>query len=149
MSLHPTAPIVADRVRSVLEAMSERGHEALPELASIYSDDVVFSDPIQTVRGRDEVLEMNRRLLDRARELRFEVHTAAETADTILLTWTITFVPKRRLPVKPLVIDGASELKLENGLVAGHYDYWDLLGAVMDAFPGLGALYRRVVRLFG
>ena len=144
MTLHPTGAVMVDRLRAALEAIGHHGEDALPELEPLYHDDVVFSDPIQTVRGRDRFMAMNRRLVRRSRELRFDVRNAGETADSVFLFWTMTLAPR----VGPrLVVDGASELRLRDGLVAEHRDYWDLLGTAAGAIPGLRSVYRRAVAL--
>jgi len=41
---------------------------AIDRVAPYYTEDVVFIDPIQTVRGRDAFLEMNKRLIARSKE---------------------------------------------------------------------------------
>ena len=116
-------------------------------LAPYYAEDVVFTDPIQTVRGRAAFLAMNSRLIRRARRIRFVAHTAAQQGDEVFITWTMTMEP--RLPAPTLTIEGVTHVTLRDGLVWRHTDYWDLAGSAMGAIPLVGSLYRAVVRLVG
>jgi hypothetical protein len=116
-------------------------------LAPYYAEDVVFSDPIQTVRGREAFLAMNRRLIRRARSIRFVARHVAQQGDEIFITWTMTFKP--RLPAPALVIEGVTHVTLRGGRVWRHTDYWDLLGSVMGSLPLLGTVYRAIVQRLG
>jgi hypothetical protein len=119
--------------------------ETVEPLAEIYHPDVIFEDPIQSVQGREQVMEANRRLLRKAKQLRFEIHDAAQIDGRIFLTWTISFQPK----LGPTVhVEGASRLVLREGLVASHRDYWDLAGSVLGTVPPVGKIYQRIAQVF-
>jgi len=104
----------------------------LERLVPRYTDDVVFIDPIQTVRGR---------------ELRFDVRDMAHEGDQIFLTWVMTMTPKPFGPT--LRIEGVTHCTLRDGKVAVHRDYWDLLGSVMETVPLAGTVYKAAVALLG
>lgn len=142
----PPRPLDADRLRELFAAgpFDESVNAAL---APHYAEDVVFTDPIQTVRGRDAFLAMNRRLIRRARSIRFDARHVAQRGDEVFITWTMTMEP--RLPAPTLVVEGVTHVTLRDGLVWRHTDYWDLLGSVMGSVPLVGAAYRAVVRLAG
>jgi hypothetical protein len=59
--------------RDALVEFGRDGERALTLLAELYDRDVLFRDPLQTLRGRDAFLTMNRRVLGRARRLSFDV----------------------------------------------------------------------------
>jgi ketosteroid isomerase-like protein len=146
MTHAPPRPLDADALRELFAGapFDESVNEAL---APYYAEDVVFTDPIQTVRGRTAFLAMNRRLVRRARSIRFDARSIAQRGDDIFITWTMTMTPR---PIGPtLVIDGVTHVTLRDGLVWRHTDYWDLLGSMMDAVPFAGSVYRAVVRLAG
>jgi ketosteroid isomerase-like protein len=134
-----------EKLRGAMAAISGVGESELPQLEALYDADVRFQDPIQTLEGREAFIEMNRRLLRRSRSLRFEVGEVMEQEDTVFLTWTMFFHPK----VGPeMTIEGASHLRVREGRIAYHRDYWDLLSSAAEAMPVMGPLYHKVMQLF-
>jgi hypothetical protein len=118
----------------------ERG---LARMEPLYAKDVRFQDPLQTIVGWDAFMAMNRRLMARSRggKLRFDVHDAFALDDQLLVTWSMP-VDLKRVPTV-FTIEGASHLKLKDGKIATHRDYWDLLGSVAASVPVVAGLYRR------
>jgi limonene-1,2-epoxide hydrolase len=131
------------------ELFSELGHDperVLGELEPLYARHVVFEDPIQQLRGREAFFAMNRRLLDRSQDVHFTVLDRAAGPGTAFFEWFLELTPKAGPRLK---IEGVTRLKVEQGLVTVHRDYWDLLGATMDAIPVAGPVYRMAVAAFG
>ena len=81
----------------------------------------------------------------RCRELRCKAHEAAQAGDVIFVHWTMEL----RLGPSPLtVFEGTTRLRLDGeGRVIEHRDFFDLWGDSLDAVPGVGAVYRRIVGL--
>lgn len=146
MTDDPRAALTAAKLRDLF-ASGPFTDETLAGLVPWYCDDVVFRDPIQTVRGRDAFVAMNQRLMSRARWLRFDVHQMADAGDQLFLTWTMEMQPK--LPAPLLRVEGVTHCTLRDGRIAEHTDYWDLLGSVMGSVPVVGGVYRAAVRLIG
>jgi len=139
--------LLAKRLVDLLERFSaEIDEELLSDLEALYDPEVVFSDPIQTIHGREAFTAMNRKLVSRARSCRFQVTAWATRGEQIFLAWTLDYVPRRG---PALSFDGTSLLDLRDGLVISHRDYWDLAGSMLDAVPGVGSIYRRLVAHLG
>jgi len=135
-----------DRIRDAVERFETDPEAGIDALGELYDDHVMFRDPIQTLHGRDAVLEMNRRLVARTRGLRFEVEEAIGSPSAVHMAWTLEMTPA----VGPtLRIDGMTRFRIENGKIVEHFDYWDLLGAVMDTVPLAGSVYRMIMARFG
>lgn len=141
-----TPPLTAARFRELF-ASGPFDEATITRLLPYYTDDVVFTDPIQTVNGLGAFIAMNRRLLSRAKEIRFEVRDMAEGGDQIFVTWTMTM--RAKLPLPALRVEGVTHCTLRDGKVAVHRDYWDLLGSVMETIPVVGTIYRSLVALMG
>ncbi|HRG96721.1 MAG TPA: nuclear transport factor 2 family protein [Polyangiaceae bacterium] len=95
----------------------------LAEVRALYADDVVFRDPMQSSRGLEAFLEVNRRLARMARTLRFDVTDATGDDELFYLHWTLHLTPR----VGPsLKVEGVSRLRARDGRVFEHVDYWDL-----------------------
>jgi hypothetical protein len=130
---------LADQMRDVWVGFERDGERSLAKLAALYDVGLVFHDPLQTLRGRDAFLAMNRRLLRRARRIAFEVPKAIGTGDALFLVWTMTYEPRRG---SPIVFEGSSYAKVRDGLVVQQRDYWDLLSSIAQSTPILRSLYK-------
>ncbi len=109
-----------------------------------YHPDVRFQDAIQVVEGRDAVIEMLLRFPQRCKDLRCIVHRVMQEGDVIFVEWTTEMEINSRIPT--LADDGCTRLLLnEDGLVIDHRDYFDLWGDMIDTFPRVSTVYRKLV----
>lgn len=108
-----------------------------------YHPNVHFQDAIQTIVGKDEVVEMMLRFPERCDDLRCRVVTAIQQDNLIILEW---FMTMRVNPLPEMTNHGITKLTLdEEGRVIDHRDFFDLWGDMIDAFPRVAKLYRRAV----
>ncbi|MEO0593734.1 MAG: nuclear transport factor 2 family protein [Myxococcota bacterium] len=140
---NPTS-LMEKRFRDAIEAVNREGIGALDGLVELYDPYVVFQDPLQTVYGRDELAESNRKLIERSRDLYMSVATFVESDDHLFATWTMSFSPRFGPRV---TIEGCTHGQLRDGLITYQRDYWDLLGSFMETLPAVGLLYRRLTGL--
>ena len=145
MSAQPDQ-ILADQLRSVLVSFERDGQAALAQLATLYDGAVVFRDPLQTLRGREAFLAMNRRILTRAHRLSFRVHDALGKDGSVFLTWTMDYEPRTG---PTIAFEGASHARVRAGLIVEQRDYWDLLSSVAASIPVLRRLYARLSQRLG
>ena len=129
---------VAESLRDALMDFGRDGERALTLLEELYDRDVLFRDPLQTLRGRDAFLAMNRRILGRARRLSFDVRDVLGGHDSLCLTWTMTY-EMRRGPT--LVFEGATHARVQGGAIIEQRDYWDLLSTVAESHSLLRHVY--------
>jgi limonene-1,2-epoxide hydrolase len=138
--------LTLDRARQIFSDTFRTDSE-LSLIKTYYHPEVRFRDAIQQVEGREAFLDMTRRFLERSKDLQVEVHEAAQTGNVIFVEWTM----KLRLGMGPLsTYDGTSRLILDaQGKVIEHRDYFDLWGDTLGALPGVGKLYRQVIKKLG
>ena len=145
----PSTParLTPEIARGLFDAMEAAPEPDFSLIEKHYREDVRFQDPIQTLEGREAFIEMTRHLVERCSELRAQVHYAAGSPEVIFLQWTM----EMKIGPTPLTpIEGATRLVLdEDGRVKEHRDYFDFWGDSLAAIPGLGAAYRRFMRLLG
>ncbi len=139
-------PLTAERIRAIFTE-GPFDESSLDRAAPYYADDVVFTDPIQTLRGRDTFLSMNKRLIKRVKQIRFDMHALASTEECIFMTWTMHVA--LATPATEMHIDGVTHLALRDGRVVRQRDYWDLVGSMMDAIPVAGGVYKALVAKLG
>jgi hypothetical protein len=134
---------LVDRLRSALVDIAPERPETVEALRPLYDPDVEFRDPIQTLRGLDPFLAMNRRLLGRARELSFDVTSAGGSDEEIFIVWTMRATPK----IGPrIAVEGITQAKMRRGLVVYHRDFWDLGELFASAVPGGHAALRILLK---
>lgn len=139
-------PLTAERIRSLF-ADQPFDETALDRAAPYYAEDMVFTDPIQTLRGRDAFVSMNKRLIRRVKQIRFDMHALASSDDCIFMTWTMHVA--LATPATEMHIDGVTHITLRDGKVIDHRDYWDLVGSMVGAIPGVGSVYKALVAKLG
>lgn len=92
---------------------------------SIYAEKVHFKDPIYDFYGLKKYQEMINFLSKWFNNLHLELHEITEQENQINTRWTMSW--NSPLPWQPFIsVAGRSELKIENNLIIGHYDYWDI-----------------------
>ncbi len=91
---------------------------------SIYAPNVHFRDPVYDFHGIDRYKDMIKFITTWFRNLKLELHSIEQKADTIITTWTMSW--QAPLPWHPVItVSGWTELKLdENQQICAHYDYW-------------------------
>jgi limonene-1,2-epoxide hydrolase len=133
------------RTKDALARITLAHPEAIDDLRDLYADDVRFQDPIQTLEGLEAFLAMNRRLLGRARELRFDIHSVTGDDTEFFLAWTMTFAAK----LGPrMAVDGTTHARARRGRIVHHRDYWDLGELIASAIPGGRAALRLALSPF-
>jgi limonene-1,2-epoxide hydrolase len=137
---------LARRLEEILVSFGREGEGALARLAPLYAPGVVFRDPLQTLKGREAFIAMNRRVMRRARRLSFEVHDRLGGGGSLFLTWSMTFEPRRG---PALVFVGATHARVRDGAIVEQRDYWDLLSSVAASVPVVRRVYRALARRLG
>lgn len=134
---------VRDAIVTAFARLSAEDASALDDLRPYYGDDVTFEDPVQKVQGLDAFLDLNRRLIRKARELSFSVESVVGEDAEFFVTWHMRLRPK----VGPLFeVDGVSHLKTAGGKVRSHRDYWDIAALFASAVPGGQTILRTILR---
>lgn len=116
------------------------GKDSIERLSAFYADDCRFSDPFQTVQGREQIKAIYRDMfehLDRPRFTRVRVLGAPDHArQEVVIGWDFEFSLAEGRPRQ--VIAGCSRLVLNaEGKIQEHIDYWDA-SRLMQAFPLIG-----------
>jgi hypothetical protein len=134
--------VTAAQIVNVFSAVEGQRLGALASVAALYHPDVEFYDPIQTVRGRDAFMAMNRRLIERSRRIAFVTRDVVEGGDQVFLTWLMIFAPKLGPEVQ---FEGVTHIKLREGVIGYQRDYWDLVSSLLRGIPIVGGLYGKVM----
>lgn len=124
---------LGDRLAGALVALTPDHAGAVDGLVPLYDPAMVFRDPIQTVRGREAFLAMNRRLLRRMRRLHWEIAAVHGSDDEVFVEWRMLCA----LRLGPtLDVSGVTRARARGGVIVDHRDYWDLGEMLASALPG-------------
>jgi limonene-1,2-epoxide hydrolase len=109
-----------------------------------YHPDIVFQDSIQRIEGIEGFIALCERLTKRCKELRMEIHAAAQDGRVIFMQWTMTMMFDK-FPSTPVC--GSTVLTLgEDGRIVNQRDYYDLWGDIFNGIPWFRAPYRKFMR---
>ncbi|MBU2709880.1 nuclear transport factor 2 family protein [Zooshikella harenae] len=117
----------------------------LAPISSLYTEDVVFSDPLGTHLGIDQLTAYFQSMYYEITYLHFEFKPAwLAPPDHVTQPWTMTF-KHRRLPQRQISVEGVSLLHFNTtGLVTHHQDFFDLGALLYEQLPVLGKLIRYI-----
>lgn len=117
----------------------------IEQLASVYSKDVVFIDPIAAHEGINAVEDYFSKLLHNAKYCTFTIHEIQETkTDNHVVTWQMVFTSSRMNKGQPIAVDGITVLKIADDRVVYHRDYYDLGQMVYENIPFIGRLIKKI-----
>lgn len=120
--------------------------ETIGDLDAHMVDQVYYSDPFNTVTGKDELKEIWQRYFEVTKDTRITISTTALNGDQAFVSWDMTYkVPtkKKDSPFDRLSISGVSELKFDPaGRLVSRIDYWDAASRFYEKLPIVGQLVR-------
>lgn len=119
----------------------------LVRVAELYSDDILFRDPLHEVRGLRDLRAYYEQLYANVSELRFDFHGYDQTAGQVAagegyLRWTMHYRHPRLEGGRPLQLEGCSHLRWRDSKVYHHRDYFDAGELLYEHLPLFGALIR-------
>ena len=130
------------RVARIVALFENLSPEALPRLASIYTDAATFKDPFNEVQGVAAIRRIFEHMYATLDQPRFAVHARVTQGDECFLTWDFLF-RLRSGRGEQMVVRGCSHLRLAtDGRIAMHRDYWDVAEELYEKLPLLGSLMR-------
>lgn len=135
----------ANRYRHAFEQLTP---ETLDDLVALAAADIIFSDPFNTVNGKDGFRHVFAHMFATCQNPQFVVSDMAMGTDAVYLRWTMTgqIIGYTSLS---LHLDGMSEVHFnDDGLVIKHIDHWDSASQLLIQLPYIGWLIRRILRLF-
>ena len=145
-------PLIDERLElteeNVLELWSRTYNtDGKPDWSHIfkyYHEEIVFQDSIQRIEGKDEFVELCKRLTNRCKQLKMDIETIMRKGNEIVFDWKMTMMFKK-FPSTPIY--GCTKLTLhEDGRIIGQRDYYDLWGDIFNGIPWFKKRYRKFMR---
>ncbi|MDR5899031.1 nuclear transport factor 2 family protein [Halomonas vilamensis] len=117
------------------------------KLYEVYTDDIVFRDPLHHVEGRAALEGYFAAMYENVTECRFTYYQKVCQGNTAFVTWTMHFAHPSLASGKVIAVEGCSHLIFaDDGRVSQHRDYFDAGAMLYEHVPILGRLIRLLKR---
>ncbi|MAD16508.1 MAG: transcriptional regulator [Alteromonadaceae bacterium] len=116
--------------------------QSLSELKNIYSDDVVFVDPVTRHKGFAAVHRYFEQLLVDVNECTFDISQIKEVDSTVFVNWTMHFRHPKLKAGKLISVEGVSQLIVKEHKICYQRDYYDLGSMLYEHVPLIGSVIK-------
>lgn len=116
----------------------QQGSLNAAQLASIYSTDVVFKDPVHTINGLAALTGYFSKMAQNMNTCRFEFVDEIVTVDQAHITWNMRYSHKKIAGGKEQMLRGMTLVKFNHDKIVYHEDCYDIGAMVYEHLPLLG-----------
>ncbi|MEA2119527.1 nuclear transport factor 2 family protein [Halovibrio sp. HP20-50] len=113
------------------------------KLYEVYTEDVVFDDPLHHVEGRQALETYLAAMYANVERCQFVFHTQQLKDNQAFVVWTMTFVHPKLAGGRTINVEGCSALTFAaDGRVQRHRDYVDAGALLYEHIPLMGSAIR-------
>lgn len=128
-------------IKEVVSRFEGLNLNTVDHLIDIYSNDAVFKDPFNEVKGRTAIKKIFTHMFEQVDQPQFIVLKDISNTHEACLTWEFRFYFKNER--KQQVIKGCSWLTIsQDSLITEHRDYWDAAEELYEKLPLIGFIMR-------
>lgn len=120
--------------------------DKLNQLSSIYSQDVVFIDPVAKHIGLNQLTDYFERLLKNCTACCFEILEKNFHKTEGWMTWTLVFVHPRLNYGQRVEVEGTSLFKIADSKITYQRDYYDMGAMLYENLPLIGPFIKLIRR---
>ncbi|KNC67824.1 nuclear transport factor 2 family protein [Pseudoalteromonas ardens] len=112
--------------------------DTLHLLAEIYHPDIQFSDPLHGINGLTNLSTYFSDMYSNVISCQFDIHHSLSQGDQAALYWTMRYRHNRLGKGQEICVEGHSYLKVQDGKVIMHRDYFDAGSLLYEHIPLMG-----------
>jgi len=128
---------------SISEFFNKATYENMDQVCrEFYANDIEFIDPLGEVNGIDNIIKYYKNLYENVVSIKFETVNEFERGEESVFVWQMHLVHKKVGSGAPILVEGVSVFRFENGKAVYHRDYFDLGTMIYEKIPVLGSLIR-------
>ena len=131
-------------IQKFISFYSQLNQRKLSELQAIYTQDVLFIDPVSRHQGLLALTGYFSALMENTGNCSFEIHTTVSNGETTFITWQMTFQHRKLKGGEAITVDGVSELTVAGDKIRFQRDYYDMGEMIYENVPLLGALVKAI-----
>jgi limonene-1,2-epoxide hydrolase len=109
-------------------------------LATVYSDDIHFQDPLHEFQSIDSLVDYFERLYKNVEHIKFDYGHVEAGDQQAFIEWKMLFLNKKFNKGREVSVNGVSHLKAENGKIVYHRDYFDSTHMIYNHVPVLNSV---------
>ena len=109
-------------------------------LASIYHENVSFTDPIHQVQGFKNLQEYFQSMYKNLSECRFVINEVIVNKSEAAIYWDMTYIHPQLNKGKAVTVSGTSKIKEQDNKIIYHRDYLDVGAMLYEQLPIIGKL---------
>ncbi len=128
----------SDILSHFIEVFTHLNSDNIDLLDSIYAKEIVFKDPAHEISGLDSLKSYMSKLYRNLRSYEVTVCDVLESHSVIYVTWHMKFAHPKLNSGHEINFEGISRLKVSEGKIVRHQDYFDLGAMVYEQVPILG-----------
>ncbi|QPB83229.1 nuclear transport factor 2 family protein [Pseudoalteromonas rubra] len=112
--------------------------ETLHLLDEIYHPEIQFSDPLHGINGLTNLSTYFSDMYSNVISCQFDIHHSLSQGDQAALYWTMRYRHNRLGKGQEISVEGHSYLKVQDGKVIMHRDYFDVGSLLYEHIPLMG-----------
>lgn len=122
----------------------DKDHMSL--VKEFYDTDVVFTDPVHSLKGSQAVEDYYKKLYKEVKSIRFEFSQVLSQGDTTVLVWKMFLAAPNLNGGNEFSVDGTSLIRFggREGKAIYHRDYFDMGEFVYERVPILKSLIKLI-----
>ncbi len=132
-------PAALGHFRALFNALAKGN---LNKLSEVYSEDIRFQDPLETVQGLDELTRYFAGAYANVISCRFDFGEAIVQGEFAAVPWVMHLRHKRIRKGREVQVRGISHLEIRDGMVCYHRDYFDAGEMLYENLPVVGRVIR-------
>ena len=141
-----SAEYIADRVKIAYQSL---GSDDIPELESLYTEDVHFEDPARALQGRRSLMDHFASLFENLESCSFKFHQVLINETDIFMSWTMFVAHPKLRNGATIRVEGCSLFRTRHGRIYYHRDYYDLGEMVYEQLPAIGLFIKKIRQRLG
>ena len=120
----------------------------LGRLKEVYSNDVVFIDPIHQINGIDALTVYFKNLYQNMDYCNFHIKHVIEQQDKACIVWHMEYSHRKIKNGKAISVEGCSHLQFADK-INSHRDYLDLGQMIYEQLPLIGPVIKSIKKRAG
>ena len=135
-----------ERSNKIVNVFNGLNPNTMDLLKDFYHSDIVFQDPLGTIKGLDNLRAYYENMYENVIEIRFDFHNEVIQDDTHVVTWTMVLRAEKLNGGEPTELEGNSWIQFEpqTSLVRYHRDYFDMGEFLYEHIPVLGFFVKQI-----
>ncbi|MCK6264217.1 nuclear transport factor 2 family protein [Vibrio sp. ZSDE26] len=127
-----------------INVYQELGTENLTSLSTIYHPRITFIDPLHKAEGLKALIDRFHFSYENILQCDFAIDHVFQSNNEAAVYWTMTFRHTSLNGKQPIIVNGHSHLRAEDGLVIFHRDYLDVGAMIYEHVPFLGIAVKKL-----